>query len=193
MVIARPPQPELPVNIHDIDRQLQMINVEQSGIRTRMRGIEATKRSMGDVGAEQTDIHSVNYYEDQLNILRDNLKSLDGRETALQDRRTELMNVSSLARQEAEETAVSGRLSPFFLNNTNNTNNGSSLGGLESNGFNEGVFNEMNVGGGKKKSKRKRSKSKSKTRKVKKGKGKTFKKKQRKIKRKTKRKGKSKK
>ena len=151
MVIARPPQPELPVNISVINRQLWMINVEQSSIRTRMRGIEAKKRAMGDVGAEQTDIHSVNYYEDILNTLRKDLKLLGERETALQDRRTALINVSSLARQEAEETAVSGRLSPFF--NEINTNNGSSLGGFDSNS----TISESNViRGGKKKSKRKR-------------------------------------
>jgi len=191
MVRQRQELSELPNNIPEINRQLQMIDVERSGINMRIAGIEAKKRAMGGVGAEQTGTngYSVNDYENQLNYLKQDLNRLDRRETALQ---TIWSDLSSRPRQEAEAEAEAGRLSPFFLN-TNNTNNGSSLGGLESNGFNEGVFNEMNVGGGKKKSKRKRSKSKSKTRKVKKGKGKTFKKKQKKIKRKTKRKGKSKK
>lgn len=156
------PLPVLPNNIQGLTRLISLSETERSGKMTRIRGLEYKKTRLGNVDADQIDPNglSVNDYENQINVLKTELKEIQENINRMVRIRGEILQNS---REEAETVAADGRLSPFF-NGDDLNSSGSSLGGNSNS--NSGNISESNVlRGGKKKSKRK---TKTKTKKTKK-------------------------
>ena len=138
------PLPVLPNNIQGLTRLISLSETERSGKMTRIRGLEYKKTRLGNVDADQIDPNglSVNDYENQINVLKTELKEI-------QENINRMVRIRGEILQSAHGLISSG-------NSNSNSNSGN-------------ISESRLLDGGKKKRKRK-TKTKTKTKKTRKNK-----------------------